>query len=79
MGYMKFPPLCGRIKTSKATMRRAGLGKGGGGGEKNAPARFSHFFLLNAFSPLSRSLEQANQANRMVSLWYHSLRMSSVV
>ena len=24
-----------------------------------APARFSHFFLLNDFSPLSRSLEQA--------------------
>ena len=23
------------------------------------PARFSHFFLLNDFSPLSRSLEQA--------------------
>ena len=26
-----------------------------------APARFSHFFLLNDFSPLSRSLEQANE------------------
>ena len=25
-----------------------------------APARFSHFFLLNDFSPLSRSLERAN-------------------
>ena len=25
-----------------------------------APAHFSHFFLLNDFSPLSRSLEQAN-------------------
>ena len=41
------------------------LGKGGGGGEKNVSphpprARFSHFFLLNDFSPLSRSLEQAN-------------------
>ena len=25
-----------------------------------APARFSHFFLLNDFSPISRCLEQAN-------------------
>ena len=25
-----------------------------------SPPRFSHFFLLNDFSPLSRSLEQAN-------------------
>ena len=51
---------CGRIKTNKAKIRRARLGKGGGGGEKNgSPARFSHFFSLNDFSPLSRSLEQA--------------------
>ena len=27
-----------------------------------APARFSHFFLLNDFSPLSRSLEQATMS-----------------
>ena len=34
-----------------------------------APTRFSHFFLLNDFSPLSRSLEQAklrsDEANRL--------------
>ena len=56
---------CGCIKTSKAKIRPVRLGKGGGGGEKNVSphpprARFSHFFLLNDFSPLSRSLEQAN-------------------
>ena len=50
------------IKTSKAKTRRARLGKGRGGGVKNgrAPARFSHFLLLNDFPPTSRSLEQAN-------------------
>ena len=37
---------------SKAKIRRARLGKGG-------LPRFSQFFLLNDFSPLSRSLEQA--------------------
>ena len=55
---------CGCIKMSKAKIRRARLGKGGGGGEKNVPSQpprvFSHFFLLNDFSPLSQSLEQAN-------------------
>ena len=59
---------CGRMQTRKAKIRRARLSKGDGGGEKNgreppclspAPARFSHFFLLNDFSPLSQSLEQA--------------------
>ena len=40
---------CGRIKTSKAKIRRERL------------ARFSHFFLLNDFSPLYRSLEQATK------------------
>ena len=49
-------------------MRRVRLGKGGGGGGKNglspAPARFSHFFLLNDFSSLSRSLEQATLVGR---------------
>ena len=32
-----------------------------------APARFSHFFLLNDFSPLSRSLEQAINLPEIVS------------
>ena len=45
---------CGRIKTSKAKIRRARLGKVEGGGEKKwppclspAPGRFSHFFFKN--------------------------------
>ena len=41
-------------------MRRARLGKGGGGGGKNG--RFSHFFLLNDFPAQSRSLEKATTA-----------------
>ena len=32
---------CGRIKTSKAKIRRTRLGKGGGGGEKNGNAALS--------------------------------------
>ena len=52
---------CGRIKTSKAKIRRARLGKGGGGPVSPQPPRvFRISFLLNDFSPLSRSLEQAN-------------------
>ena len=55
----------GRFKRSKAKIGRGRLGKGGSGGGKNGclspvSARFSHFFLLNDFSPLSGSLEQAN-------------------
>ena len=59
-----------RIKTSKAKIRRARLGRGDGGGGKNglstALARFSHFLLLNEndFPPPSRSLEQAREEYR---------------
>ena len=49
------------LKTSKAKIRRAPLGKGGGGPVSPQPPRvFRISFLLNDFSPLSRSLEQAN-------------------
>ena len=48
------------FKTSKAKIRRAWLGKGGGG-LFPAPARFSHFFLMNDISPPSWSLEQASR------------------
>ena len=58
------PSASSLLKLPKAKIRRARLGKGGGGGGRSvspqAPARFSHFFLPNDFSPLSRSLEQAN-------------------
>ena len=45
------------LKIRRARLRK---GDGGGGGDGGIPARFSHFFLLNDFSPLSWSLEQAN-------------------
>ena len=49
-----------RIKTSKAKIRRARLGKGGGGGVSPQPPRvFRISLLLNDFPPSSRSLEQA--------------------
>ena len=47
-----------------------------------APARFSHFFLLNDFPPLSRSMEQASvivagEQNIRLSLdfWYRQTRL----
>ena len=43
---------CGRIKTSKAKIRRARLGKGGGGGEKNGRESllaFSPIFVTSGF------------------------------
>ena len=36
------------------------------------PARFSHFFLLNDFSPLSRSLEQAIIQVEVLAWCYHA-------
>ena len=45
------------MKISENTTRTTG--KGGGGGGTPAPARVLHFFLLNDFPPLSRSLEEA--------------------
>ena len=51
--------------TSKAKIRRARLGKGGGGGEKNVspqPTRVFRISFSPTLSPLSRSLEQATVA-----------------
>ena len=47
------------MKISENTTRATGKGGDGGGGGTPAPARVSHFYLLNDFSPLSRSLEKA--------------------
>ena len=51
-----------RNKSSKVKIRRARLGKGGGGRpvSPQSPRVFRIFFSLNDFSPLPRSLEQAS-------------------
>ena len=67
------PSLCQALRQytqwelKKAKIRRARLGKGGGGGVSPAPVRFSHFLLQNDFPPPSRSLEQANCRQKRLS------------
>ena len=69
---------CGRIKTSKAKIRRARLPKGGGGGEKNGREPVS-ISLTNLFRPFLSRLDSAvKTVNTSVSYNHSQVSRASI-